>query len=33
MIDREPTTSCSKALQLVVDGTEPDNIRSIMKSI
>ena len=30
MIDREPDAFVQKALQLVVDGTEPDNISSVM---
>ncbi len=30
MIDREPDDFVQKALQLVVDGTEPDNISSVM---
>src|SRR3569832_1704889 len=30
MIDREPDDFVQKALQLVVDGTEPDNICSVM---
>ena len=30
MIDREPDEFVQKALQLVVDGTEPDNIASVM---
>jgi chemotaxis protein MotA len=30
MIDREPDSFVQKALQLVVDGTEPDNISSVM---
>src|SRR6201994_3060495 len=30
MIDREPDDFVQKALQLVVDGTEPDSISSVM---